>query len=342
MFLIEFRDRFLDAVLGVLWAQWTELGVGGLQGSGASLIDPEVLLLATSRFAVYDPRLFDEVLDWLSCNSQSLDVTRLRRLGAKSPVPDVPVLTVLTDFMSAQSESQKWEGSVRALLAREDRATYAVPRALFLARDGSSLPVLGAPDPFFAAHGFERPELLPRGLSRQPDVRRPALGRLRLRALLGHGVRAEVVGFLATHTHAHGRLISQRAGFAQRQVAEYLGALTDSGFAERWEDGRTVQNRLDAGFSASLGEFAAYVDWAGAWSVVAALWAAFDATATEPGNYAESKVWREALTVVRASTPIDGFELTIPVPADHPGERILEYAEAYVAMVTGVLDELGR
>ena len=336
------RDRLIEAILGVLWAQWTELGVGGTRGAESSLIDPEALLLASSRFARYDPRLFDEVLDWLTHNSAYLDVTRLRRLGAMSLAPDIRVLTVLTDFMREQSATQKWEGSVRSLVAREARATYAGPVALFLGRDGGPLPTFGALDPFFLQHGFERPELQLRRLSRPPDSRRTSLGRLRLRALVGHGARAEVLCFLATHKHAHGRLISQRAGFAQRQVAEYLAMLTDSGFAERWEDGRTVQYRLAPAFSASLGEFAPYVDWVGVWSALAQLWAAVEIAEGRPGDYAAAKSWREALTAVRTAGPVEGVEFMIPVPEDYPGERILGYAEQHVLRVAEVVESLAR
>jgi hypothetical protein len=136
-------------------------------------------------------------------------------------------------------------------------------------------------------------------------------------------------------------LIASQAGFAQRQVAEYLALLTDSGFAERWSHGRTVQYRLAPDFVASLGPLAAYVDWAGAWSVLANLWAAADESRNLSG-YAASKVWRNALQTVRTATPIPGTELPVPVPEDYPGESILDYADEYVLQAADAVDVLAR
>jgi hypothetical protein len=155
-------------------------------------------------------------------------------------------------------------------------------------------------------------------------------------------VRAEVLVYLATHDHAHGRLIASRAGFAQRQVAEYLSVLTDAGFAERWEDGRTVQHRLLPEIAAVLGPLAPYVDWAGAWSVLTALWIAADEARSSSSDYAASKAWRDALEKLRSMTPVEGADLPIPAPGDHAGERILTYAEGYVARTVNAVDALAR
>lgn len=337
---ITSRDRLLRTALGVLWAQWTELGIGGTRGTEASLVDPEVLLLATSRFARYDPRLFDEVLDWLAYNSTWLDVTRLRRLGKQLQVHDPAVLAAVIDFMQQQSSTDKWAGSARSLLANEDTIGYGV-KALFSGQDGRALPTLGERDEFFLERGLERPKLELRGLSHAPDPRRRALGRLRLRALVGQGVRAEVLVFLTTNDHAHGRLVASRAGFSQRQVAEYLALLAEGGFAERWEDGRTMQYRLALAFTASLGQIAPYADWAGVWSVLTALWTAAD-EAVNLTSYAASKVWREALQKVRSETPVAGADLPVPVPAEYPGERILDYAEEYVLRAVEAVSGLAR
>lgn len=337
---IASRDRLLQTALGVLWAQWTELGIGGTRGTAASLVDPEVMLLATSRFARFDPRLFDEVLDWLARNSMWLDVTRLRRLGKQFRIHDATVLATVIDFMQQRSSPEKWGGSARSLLAQEQRAAYAV-KELFISYDGRPLPTPGTKDALFLAHGLERPELALRGLSQAPDPRRHALGRLRLRALVGHGARAEVLLFLAANDHAHGRLIASQAGFAQRQVAEYLALLTESGFAERWEQGRTVQYRLAPDFAASLGPLGAYVDWAGVWSVLASLWTVADES-RNLNSYAASKAWRDALQAVRTTTPIAGTGLSVPVPGEYPGERILDYADSYVVQTTDAVDVLAR
>ena len=65
----EFKNQFLGQVLDRLWGQWTTLGVAGHAGEPTPwIIDPEALLLATCTFGRCEPRMFDEVLDWLQTN----------------------------------------------------------------------------------------------------------------------------------------------------------------------------------------------------------------------------------------------------------------------------------
>ena len=64
----EFKEKFLNLVLELLWRQWTVLGVSGhAAGEAPWMIVPEALLLASCTFGRWEPRLFDEALDWLAC-----------------------------------------------------------------------------------------------------------------------------------------------------------------------------------------------------------------------------------------------------------------------------------
>ena len=46
----------------------------------AWVIDPEALLLLTCTMGRHEPRLFDEVLDWLRENGRFINVMRLKRI----------------------------------------------------------------------------------------------------------------------------------------------------------------------------------------------------------------------------------------------------------------------
>lgn len=48
--------------------------------------DPEALILFTLQIGRRDPRLFDEVLDWVALNQKVLSLQRLRNLAARFPV----------------------------------------------------------------------------------------------------------------------------------------------------------------------------------------------------------------------------------------------------------------
>ena len=81
------RDRLLRHFLDFLWHQWSALGVAGQRdGDDDRIIDPEALLLATTRFGRYDSRLLDEVIDWLGSNGTRINLQRLRRLHDEWPV----------------------------------------------------------------------------------------------------------------------------------------------------------------------------------------------------------------------------------------------------------------
>ncbi|MBE0418247.1 MAG: hypothetical protein IBX63_10825 [Coriobacteriia bacterium] len=340
MSLTASRDSLGHAILGLLWAQWTELGVGGTRGTARSLVDPEALLLAMTVFGRYDARLFDAVLDWLAEHSDVLDVTRLRRVGSGTAYGDDRLLAALVDFMRVESSRGKWSGAAGALEAREERAAYA-PEALFVTLGGEPLPAFGSADEFFGAHGFERARRVPRSISAAPDLKRPAVARLRLRTLVGQGARAEVLLYLATHDHAHGRLISQRAAYSQRQVAEYLSALAEAGYAESWGEGRTVQYRLRAHTREALGNDAApYIDWIKTYELLTGLWTTIAKAATRSDAYEASVRLRSGLEAATEQLPVEGLALAFPDPGQHPGGKLLEHAVDYIDSVTRVLEEL--
>src|SRR5437879_5751034 len=76
-----FRDEFQNLLLNFLWRQWSALGVAG-QASGEDdwIIDPEALLLLTCTMGRTEPRMFDEVLDWLQENGRFINIMRLKRI----------------------------------------------------------------------------------------------------------------------------------------------------------------------------------------------------------------------------------------------------------------------
>jgi hypothetical protein len=76
----------MEAALDLLWRQWCSLGVAGhaKPTEPTRIIDPEALLLATTRLGCHDPSLYDESLDWLSKNGSLIHLQRLKTLHADS------------------------------------------------------------------------------------------------------------------------------------------------------------------------------------------------------------------------------------------------------------------
>jgi hypothetical protein len=214
MSLSDLRDRAQRGFLEFAWRQWAQVGLSAnVTGFDRWAIDPEALILFTIAVARRDPRLFDEMLDWLADNRRLLTIQRLRNVAARFPVD--PAL-----FGAALA----WAG--------EAVPSLQGPRSQEQGRRPENVPVfsphivgfVGEPDPTFAEYGYIRPRAVRSGKSSEPDVRHPVNLAFQLRHLFGPGSRSEVMRILLTF--ADGPLdaakISDEAGFAKRNVSDTL------------------------------------------------------------------------------------------------------------------------
>ena len=87
MLISELRERARQGFLEFAWRQWAQVGLSAnVTGVDDWAIDPEALILFTIVVARHDPRLFDEMLDWLATNRRLLSMQRLRNLSGRFPV----------------------------------------------------------------------------------------------------------------------------------------------------------------------------------------------------------------------------------------------------------------
>jgi hypothetical protein len=233
------REEVARALQDLAWDQWSQLGVSAAPPGEREerAADPEALLLFTLEVGRNDPRLFDEVLDWLALNEPLVSVHRLRNLATGATDR-----ALVDSALSWASRSRRRERAV----GDDVIATELTPLFPGLATPSGDL------DPTFARHGLARTRVTPSGKSQAPRVLEPIAFAFRLRRLLGVGVRAEVMRALLT-IHADwvsGRIIAASAGFAQRNVREGLTQLQEAGVI----DVRTVSD--DRQYSRS------YDDWA--------------------------------------------------------------------------------
>jgi hypothetical protein len=227
------RDKLLGRFLDLLWHQWSTLGVAGQRGGdGDRIIDPEALLLATTRFGRYDSRLLDEVIDWLTSNGKRINLQRLRRLHEEWPVADQRVLAAISGVLAKQATMRKWKS-----LSNLPPADGS-PEPLFVGLDGSVQPVFDTPDPDFLRCGLLRDPLERRGMSRLPDPRRAANLLCCLRALFGVNARAEIIAWLLTHESGHPAAIARDTGYFSKSVQHTLNEMEDSGHIRSRREGR--------------------------------------------------------------------------------------------------------
>jgi len=249
------RDEILVECVGLAWDQWSQLGVSGAAPARREerAADPEALLLFTLEIGRNDPRLFDEVLDWLSANEQLISVQRLRNLctGAAD--------AALVDAALAWSMRNRRPDPRTAA----DAPVQLEPLFTSAPSSGDDL------DDAFARHGFARTPLKASGKSQAPRLRDPISFAFRLRRLLGVGVRAEAVRALLTirAPRLSGRTITVSAAFAQRNVREGLTHLLEAGVIEVVEIADDRQYAIDhTAWAALLGLPAApalplHFDW---------------------------------------------------------------------------------
>ena len=217
-----FRDEILAALRELAWSQWSQLGVSAAPPARREerAADPEALLLFTLEIGRTDPRLFDEVLDWLALNEPLVSVHRLRNLCA------TPIDRELVDA------ALLWAARARGRERPSSAARQISELAPLFPRIGMRPTEL---DPAFAEHGFARPPLDRSRKSRPPRLHDPIAFALRLRRLLGVSARAEVTRALLTirAPRLSSKVITASAGFAQRNVREALTQLFEAGVVSR-------------------------------------------------------------------------------------------------------------
>ncbi|MDD5260297.1 MAG: helix-turn-helix transcriptional regulator [Methylacidiphilales bacterium] len=235
----NFNAQLIESLIDWLWRSWNSLGVSG-HGDPARtdrVIDPESLLLASTVWARYDPRLFDEMLDWLCLYGSLINLQRLRNLH-RNGLGDSAVLSAVAAVVQEHSQQTKW----KVLIGKH--APSQKPLPLFLSINGKNA-TWGRPDPLFAAQGFHRGRIELRQMSQAPSPQRAQNLWLKLRGLFGTSTRAEIMLQLLSSGPATAGEIARRSGFTARSILVTLREMAQSGHI--YEPPRPARNRPQRG-----------------------------------------------------------------------------------------------
>lgn len=227
------RQEFGKRLLDFAWSQWAQMGLlASTPRRDGWAADPEALLLLTFEVAREDPRLFDEVLDWLLVNERWVSLQRLRNLAEDDE--DRALAAAVADWLSGRRRKAPTP-------PEEGIGQKATAQPLFL--DSMSV---DRPDPAFLAHGFLKSWTEPARRSKSPDLLPPINFAFRMRSLLGVGARAEVVRTLLTveAPELSLQVIALSSGFAKRNVQEAANALRAGGFASSRMVGNEQQFKM--------------------------------------------------------------------------------------------------
>jgi hypothetical protein len=229
-------------MVDLLWHQWSSIGVAGYPRPGDDwIIDPEALILATTRFGRHDSRLLDESIDWLAKFGRRISLQRLQGLHRSWPgVADSRVLAAIADVLGQQVAHRKWR-------AIADQATESTePESLFIRQDGTPATPFGEAEPIFAKHGLLRGKLELRGMSQPPPPRARENLIFILRALLGVNARAEIMAWLLTHESGHPAAIARSTGYFSKSIQQILNEMEESGQVISVRHGREKHFRVRA------------------------------------------------------------------------------------------------
>jgi hypothetical protein len=345
----SFRERFLETILSFLWREWSVLGAaGGARDVDRWAIDPEALLAHSLSFARYEPRLFDEMLEWLVLNGRWIDLQRLRGIAKRQPEPHARLLGAVAEFLShtAKGDRRKW-----MRLAQEMRPTGASPEeALFFMKEGEPYPLPKAMADEFRAHGFIRSPFFPRGSARSVPVGSACTIRFLLRALFGVGSRAECILYLLTHESGHPSEVARSLGISIRGVQDALIELSQSGLIlTRIKGKRKIEYWLSQdrwwefirgkGFDEVDGPV--WIGWIDLLSGLSNVWEVVASSATSDSQYMRSSILREAIDSISREISRSGLAASPPPGPDVPPDRFEEEFQRFILSILGVGNETG-
>lgn len=301
----QIREKTSEALLDFAWRQWAQAGVSAsVTDEDRRAMDPEALILFTIGLARRDPRLFDEMLDWIALNHKLLSMQRLRNLTRRSPVDGGLVAAVIA-----------WTRPSVPMPLQKDRDLPAGKTPVF---DREVVGFMAKTDPSFEEFGFVRPPVARSGKSREPDAMLPANLAFALRHLFGPGSRSEVLRVLLTYQGGalDASLIADEAGFSKRNASDALTSLASAGaIAATWSGNERHFAASRETWSAVLGrgevtDLPVFVSWVHLLptALEILLWLDSEASSTDSGYLLASRA-RELTSRLTASLQSAGVEV---------------------------------
>ena len=334
----DFRDTFLNNIIDFLWRQWSAVGVlGEARAKEPWVIDPEALLVLTLDIGRYEPRLFDEVMDWLVTNGHWIDIQRLRGILRESTDETCRLMGAVSEFLSSQGRERKWSNIAKLCLKNIPEGK----KPLFQLRHLTKISkiIIGRidadSDKRFSKFGFTRFFLKPSGKSREVIPTTQSTLRFLLRALFGVGSRAECVLYLLTHDAGHPSEVAKAIGLSVRGTQDALIELSKSGLVltrikgkrkiEYWLSQERWWEFLSKG---SYGEIKrpVWLDWIALFEALSKVWTTLLEIGKTKSEYIKSSKLRDAMEIVGNEFAQSGIDIP-PIPGR--GVRPENYEKAF-------------
>ncbi|MBN2641858.1 MAG: hypothetical protein JXR78_09405 [Victivallales bacterium] len=231
---IEFKQSYFDALLNLLWRQWSRLGVAGQISPQSSpyVLDPESLLLFSAYFCRYDQRLYDLIIDWLQENGGFINMQRLKTIGGKAEYDYSASLGFIASQLNPQ-RNRKWRKTAVELIPE---TTVTTP--MFLLPDGTSLEYCPHIDEAALKYGFIRNTYRYSGKVCPFPLQDCATILLQLRGIFGLSARAETILALLNKETCKIQDIAELSGFSWKSIQDVIAELSATPVVSTHEENR--------------------------------------------------------------------------------------------------------
>ncbi|OGW40881.1 MAG: hypothetical protein A2Y97_14260 [Nitrospirae bacterium RBG_13_39_12] len=331
----DFRDTFLNNIIDFLWRQWSAIGVlGEARAKESWVIDPEALLVLTLDIGRYEPRLFDEVMDWLVTNGYWIDIQRLRGILRESTDETCRLMGAVSEFLSSQGLERKWNNLAKLCYKNIPKEREPLFKLRYIEKHIEG--IAGIPvDERFLKYKLFRTLLTPSKKSREVIPTAESNIRFMLRALFGVGSRAECVLYLLTHDAGHPSEVAKAIGLSVRGTQDALIDLSKSGLVltrikgkrkiEYWLSQERWWEFLSKG---SYGEIKrpVWLDWIALFEALSKVWAVLLEIGKTKSEYIKSSKLRDAMEIVGNEFAQSGIDIP-PIPGR--GVRPENYEKAF-------------
>jgi len=341
----DFRDLFLENILNFLWRQWSALGVlGEARTKDPWIYDPEPMLLFTLEMGRYEPRLFDEVVDWLIVNGKWVDIQRLRGILREKSEINRNLVGAVAAFLTNQGDERKWRNLSQFCRTRGSNSPSNI-EAFFYEKNGKPHPITKTPDPSFLLYGLNRPQLRVRQMTRKVPITSHNTLRFLLRALFGLGSRAECLVYLLTHDGGHPGEVAKAIGLSVRGTQDALIELSRSGLIltrvkgkrkiEYWLSQERWWEFLSRGSITEI-KRPIWIDWIVLYSALSKIWSTLNEIGKEGmSDYMRSSKLRDSLEVVGAEFAKSGLDIP-SIPGSDVSSSVYEKVfEEFIMKVFG-------
>ncbi|MGB7294812.1 MAG: helix-turn-helix domain-containing protein [Candidatus Aminicenantales bacterium] len=346
----RFSNVFLENVLDFLWRQWSALGIaGGARSEDVWTNDPEALLIFSLEMARYEPRLFDEVLDWMVVNGKWIDNQRLRGIIRHNNQIAARLISAVASFVS--NEAGTYERKWKAISSLHKYSQNNGPEVLFRTKEGLPYPEPRNPSTFFLDYGFLHEQVSIRKLTRPVPFASRSNIRFLLRALFGIGSRAECILYLLTHEAGHPSEIAKAIGISFMGARNTLVDLSDSGLIlTRIKGKRRIEYWISqkrwwtflSGVNYEEARIPVWLDWIALFTALGNVWGVLGEVDKTESEYMRSSKLRESMETISREFAKSGLDVPpVPGPEIAPENYEKEF-QNFIMRVLGARDVSSR